>query len=241
MHKIPLLLCTALVAFACHCRAVEDFEALSKSPVWQVRYCVSIKFDSPSAASRRALERLSVDEVPQVARQAFVAYSRMFVELDRNIVGKAFARGDFDLVGADLKDRKVFESPDFWIRELNASTDASTRARAVRAIGMCGTPAHATTLSGHLGTTNSYLLIELALAFHRLGDSQRYLDALEAILALPINEAFYYQTYAIDCLLQTDPDRARGAWTRVHERFESSKDCEPGWVYSHIVQEARLP
>ncbi len=241
MRYLSFIICTAFVAICCHSEAAEDLESLSNSPVWQVRYCVAAKFDTPSEDARRVLKRLSVDDVPAVARQAFVNYSRSFVMLDRDIVKRAFSRGDFDLVGANVRDRKVFESPEFWIHELSGSSAASIRARAVRALGMCGTTAHAGKLSEYLATTNPYLLIELALAFHRLGDNLRYLEAIEAILALPLNEAFYYQTYAIDCLIQTHADRARSAWKRVHEQFERSKDSQPGWVYSHILQEARLP
>lgn len=240
MHKTRLLLYAALMVFGSQCSAV-DLDALSKSPVWQVRYCVPGELDAPSAEARRLLERLSVDEVPAVARQSFARYSRMFVDLDRTIVKQAFARGDFDLVGGFVSDRQIFESPDYWIGELNTATDASLQIRAVRAIGMCGTEVHAPKLHGHLETTNPSLLKELALAFRRLGDTQNYLAAIDAILALPLRDAFSYQTDAIDCLIQTHPDRARPEWKRVHEQFEKSEDCQPNWVYSHIVQKARLP
>ena len=240
MHKTLLLLFSALVTLCSPCFAV-DLEALSKSPLWQVRYCVSAQLDAPSAEARRLLERLSLDEVPAVAQQSFAVYSRMFVELDSKIVKQAFARGDFDLVGGFVADREAFATPDYWIRELNTVSDARLQARAVRAIGMCGTAVHASKLTEHLATANPYLLTELALAFHRLGDTQNYLAAIGAILALPLNEALSYQTYAIDCLIQTHPGRARPAWSRVHEQFGGSKDVQPNWVYSHVVQEARLP
>lgn len=219
----------------------EDLEALSKSSVWQVRYCVASKFDSPTPIARASLEQLCRDKVRQVARHAFSVYSRIFVTLDREIVRAAFSRGDFDLVGGRVKDRKVFETPNFWIHELNSSSEDSIRGRAVRAVGLCGTAANITQLSGYMDSHNPYVLIELALAFHRLGDTEKYLAALDAILALPIADAFYYQTAAIDYLLQTHPDRATPAWKRVHQRFEDSPDLQPGWVYSHIIQEDRLP
>ena len=241
MRNLLFIICTAFGALHLHAEAAEDFEALSKSPVWQVRYCVAGKFDAPGADARRVLEKLSVDEVPAVAQQAFVNYSRSFVVLDRDIVKKAFTRGDFDLVGSFVQDRKVFASPEFWIHELSGSSEADIRARSVRALGMCGSATHASKLTEYLATTNPYLLIELALAFHRLGDNQRYLGAIDTILALPLHEALYYQSYAIDCLIQTHPDRAKSAWKQVHEQFERSKEGQPGWVYSHIVQEARLP
>jgi len=219
-----------------------DLEALSKSSVWQVRYTVASKFDSPTPTARVSLERLCRDEVRQVAQHAFSTYSRTFVLLDREIVRRAFSRGDFDLVGVTVTDRKVFETPDFWIHDLGSSPDDSIRARAVRALGMCGVAANITKLSGSMGSHNPYLLIELALAFHRLGDTEKYLTALDALLALPISDAFHYQTAAIDCLLQTHPDRATPAWKRVHQRFKESPELQPGWVYSHhIIQEGRLP
>ena len=242
MHPSFLkLLCAAFALISAGTVRSEDLEALSKSSVWQVRYCVAIKFDSPTPTARASLERLCQDEVRQVAQHAFSAYSRTFVALDREIVRTAFSRGDFDLVGFTVTDRKVFETPDFWIHDLDSSPDDSIRGRAVRAIGMCGVAANIAKLSGYKGSHNSYLLIELALAFHRLGDTEKYLAALNAILALPIADAFYYQTAAIDCLLQTHPDRATPAWKRVHQQFEGSRDLQPGWVYSHIIQEGRLP
>jgi len=235
------MVCTLLALPSHQTRADEDLEALSKSPVWQVRYCIPAKYDTPDAEARRVLEKLSVDEVRAVAQQAFVRYSRTFVVLDREIVRKAFTRGDYDLVGINVPDRKVFESPEFWIQDLGHSNEPEIRARAVRAIGMCGTNENTGKLSEHLATTNPYLLIELALAFHRLGDEAQYLKAIETILALPIKEAFFYQTYAIDCLIQTHPDRAKAAWKEVHKQFERTKEGQPNWVYAHVIQESRLP
>lgn len=205
----------------------EDLETLSKSSVWQVRYCVAIKFDSPTPTARASLERLCRDEVRQVAHHAFSAYSRPFVTLDREIVRTAFSRGDFELVGVSVTDRKVFETPDFWIHNLDSSPDDRIRGRAVRAVGMCGVAANIPKLSGYMGSQNAYLLTELAMAFHRLGDTEKYLAALDAVLALPISEAFHYQTAAIDRLPQTHPDRAKTAWKRVHQRFEDSRDLQP--------------
>lgn len=241
---IPPFLRLMLAAFALSTAGEirsEDLEALSKSSIWQVRYCVATKFDSSTPTARASLERLCRDEVHRVAQHAFSAYSRTFVTLDREIIRTAFSRGDFDVVGVTVKDRKVFETPDFWIDRLDDSPEDSGRGSAVRAIGMCGTGANIAKLSGYMGSRNPYLLFELALAFHRLGDTEKYLAALDAILALPISDAFHYQTAAIDCLLQTHPDRATAAWKRVHQRFEDSRDLQPGWVYSHIIQESRLP
>ena len=241
MRTLPILLCTLLALPSHRAEAADDLEALSKSPVWQVRYCIPAKYDEPSNEARRVLERLSADEVPSVAQQAFAVYSRRFVVLDRELVKKAFNRGDFDIIGADVLDRKTFETPEFWLQDLDDSDDPTLRARAVRAIGLCGKNTDTAKLSKHLATTNPYLLIQLALAFHRLSDEAQYLKAIETILALPIKEAFFYQTYAIDCLIQTHPDRAKATWKEVHEQFGRTPDCQPGWVYAHIAQESRLP
>jgi hypothetical protein len=241
MRIRPFLLCTILAFTARHAEASDDLESLGKSPVWQVRYCIPAKYDTPSTEARRVLERLSTDEVPAVAQQAFVSYSRTFVVLDREIVKKAFARGDFDIIGADVLDREFFETPEFWLHDLDQPSAPDIRARAVRALGMCGTNAHTANLSGHLTTTNPYLLIELALAFHRLGDEAQYLKAIETILALPIKDTLSHQTDAIDCLIQTHPEGAKAAWKAVHEKFELTGEGQPEWVYAHIAQEARLP
>lgn len=218
----------------------EAFESLSRSPVWQVRYCIAGKLDSTGPVSREILERLAADRVPQVARQAFEQYSRRFVALDDALVQAAFSRGDFDLLGADVTDRKVFQTPEFWINDLKATLDPAIQARGIRALGMCGTQAHVGFLSEYAKTDNPYLLIQLALAFHRLGDSGKYLAALDSILRLPIRDALHYQTYAIDCLIQTHPERARSAWGSVHKQFEDTPEIQPNWVYAHIVQEAGL-
>lgn len=241
MRILPFLLCT-LLAFSCHhAQAAAELETLSKSPVWQVRYSVALKYDEASDEARRVLETLSIDEERSVARQAFAAYSRIFVVLDREIVKKSFARGDFDLVGVSVQDRKIFENPEFWIHQLDSSDNPTLRARAIRVLGMCGKNADASKLSGHLNSTNSHLLIELALAFHRLGDEKQYSKAIETILALPFKESLSYQTYAIDCLIQTHPDRAQAAWMEVQKQFQRTKEGQPNWVYAHITQEARLP
>lgn len=240
MYQFQVLSCLLSAILVSRCACADDLASLSNSPVWQVRYCVAGKFDSPDPISRKILERLAADQAPQVARNAFANYSRIFVELDDELVTAAFGRGDFDLVGARITDRGAFQTPEFWTHELKTTTDPTIRARAVRAIGMCGTQAHVGLLSEYTKTDNPYLLIQLALAFHRLGGTQEYVETLGSILKLPIRDTLYYQTYAIDCLLQTQPDRARLAWRCVHKQFEGTKDIQPNWVYLHIVQEARL-
>ena len=242
MRLVQTLIGIALTTCGgCLTLGAEDFEKLSSSPVWQVRYCVSGKLTSADTASRGILERLAMDETSQVARQAFAHYSRRFVKLSDPLVEAAFARGDFDLVGVNVPDRKVFETPEFWIADLKNAAAPDNQARSARAIGMCGTRAHIEVLSEYTDTTNPYLLIELALAFHRLGDTEKYLATLDSMLALPIRDAFYYQSYAIDCLIQTHPQSARTKWKQVHEQFEKEEELQPNWVYAHIVQENRLP
>ena len=236
-HVRSSLLIAILIS---RCACADDLASLSNSSIWQVRYCVAGKFESPDPISRKVLERLAADQAPQVARHAFANYSRIFVELDDELVRAAFDRGDFDLVGGRVTDRGVFQTPEFWTHELKETTDPTIRARAVRAIGMCGTQDHVGLLSEYTKTDNPYLLIQLALAFHRLGATQEYVETLGSILKLPIRDTLYYQTHAIDCLIQTHPDRARLAWGRVHEQFEGTQDIQPNWVFLHIVQEVRL-
>jgi hypothetical protein len=218
----------------------QDFEVLSKSPIWQVRACVPEALDPKAPGSRAILERLCRDQ--QAAYNAFLVYSRSFVVLERDIVKAAFARGDFDLVGVNLVNGRVaFESPDFWAADLEHASHDGSRARAVRALGMCGGAAEVATLSAHAKTRNPELLFELAVAFHRLGHTEKYLAALDSLLALPIAEAFPYQNQAIDCLLETHPARAKPVWKQVHEQFQKTPGLQPGWIYTHVVQERRLP
>ena len=68
----------------------QDLEALSTSPIWQVRYCVSAEFKIPNAQARRLLEQLAADANPGVGRSAFSHYSRLFINVDPKIVRKAF-------------------------------------------------------------------------------------------------------------------------------------------------------
>lgn len=239
--SIFLLLGAALPLLVIGNARSEDLVALSKSSIWQVRYCTATKFDAPTAQARECLERLCRDEMRQIAQHTFSIYSLTFVVLDRELVRTAFSRGDFDLVGVDVKDRKAFETPEFWVNRLENAPDDSSRADAIRRIGLCGTAANFAKLSEFSGSPSPYLLLELSLAFHRLGDTEKYLTTLDTLLALPISRAFYYQTAAIDCLIQTHPDRARQAWKRVHQQFEKNQNLQPAWVYSHILQESRLP
>jgi hypothetical protein len=165
----------------------------------------------------------------------------VFVDLDNDTVRRAFERGDFDLVGSVVSDPKVFRTPEFWLNELAQPTDDSTKARAVRAIGLCGDATILSKLSGLAGSTNPYLLAELAAASRRLGNDERYLAALEAVLTLPLKDNIYYQTFAVDCLLQTHPARAKSAWDQINKGLASLPDFQPNWVYAHVLQRERLP
>jgi hypothetical protein len=218
-----------------------DLEALSRSPVWQVRYCIPVEIDYASPTAKTVLERLCADQLPRVASHAFAAYSRYFVALDAALVRSAFARGDFCLAGITVTDAKVFQSASFWLGDLERATEDSLRARAVRAIGLCGSEVELPKLREYLHSRNPYLLTELALALHRLGDTNGYLTAVDSVLGLPVADSLSYQTMAIDCLLQTHPERTRKAWDAIHKQTEATKDIQPGWVFGHIVQEERLP
>ena len=217
-----------------------DLEALSRSPVWQVRYCIPVEIAYATPTAKIVLERLCADQLPRVASHAFAAYSRYFVALDAGLVRSAFARGDFCLEGITVTDVKVFQSASFWLGDLERATEDRLRARAVRAIGLCGSEAELPRLREHLPSRNPYLLTELALALHRLGDTKGYLTALDSVLGLPAADALSYQTMAIDYLLQTHPERTRKAWDTIHKQTEAAKDLQPGWVFDHIVQEQRL-
>lgn len=219
----------------------ENIVVLSKSPVWQVRYCVAIRFDSPTTEAREALERLCRDEVPQVRFHAFSAYSRLFVNLEPDIVKNAFVSGHFDVSGVTVTSRKIFETAEYWIHELKSSTNDTTRARAVEALGLCGTAADIGNLPMVSSSRNAHLLMELAVASKRLGNQEVYLQAINTVLAQPVSQSLHYQIKAIDCLIQTHPEQARSVWEDVHRRFKEAKDVQPGWVYSHVVQGERLP
>lgn len=187
------------------------------------------------------LEQLSNDADPRVGGQAFAVYSRLFVDLDKNIVRGAFERGNLDLIGIHVLDRAEFQSPEFWRLELGRTTGDALKARAVRALGLCGDRTDVQALAGLMRSDNPYLLAELAVASYRLGDQEQYLTTLERLLALPMKENIYYQTFAVDCLLQTNPDKARPAWERIHKALTETPDVQPNWVYAHVLQGSRLP
>jgi hypothetical protein len=176
-----------------------------------------------------------------VANQAFAHYSSLFLDLDRQLVLAAFRRGDFDIEGFKLADRKVFETPGFWVANLKEKGATDLQARDVRALGMCGSHEHVPWLLKYQNSDNPYLLHELAKALHRLGDEAAYLNVIESLLRLPPASAVVYQTLAIDCLLQTHPTQARKHWDKLHADIVALPDLQPNWMCSHVLQEKRLP
>lgn len=219
----------------------KDLDALSRSSIWQVRYCIPTEFDVPSALARAVLERLSADEVKGVARQAFEVYSRDFVALDRGLIDQAFERGDFNRAAVGFIDNTSFGTSAYWIGELEKAAEDSDRGVAVRAIGLCGNQGDVGKIWEFNESTNSYFLMELALACYRLGDTDRYRKVIDRILELPISENLFYQNKAVECLIQTHPEQARNAWKKLRERSEAIENIQAGWMYAHILQEERLP
>ncbi len=220
--------------------SAHDLEAEASSPVWQVRYCVTGKFGVADATTRRLLEKLCMDSQTGVAKRAFATYTQLFVRLDHQLVQAAFRRGDFDIEGFNLADRKVFETPSFWAWRLKDAEAPELQARAVRALGMCGTQEHVPLLHEYQKSDNPYLLHELAKALHRLGDEAGYLSVIESLLRLPPASAVHYQTLAIDCLIQMHPAQARKHWDKLHAAIASLPDLQPNWMCSHVLQEKRL-
>jgi hypothetical protein len=106
---------------------------------------------------------------------------------------------------------------------------------------MCGTQEHVPLLLEYQKSDNPDLLYELAKALHRLGDEAGYLNVIESLLRLPPASAVYYQTLAIDCLLQTHPTQAREHWNKLHAAISALPDLQPNWMCAHILKENRLP
>lgn len=238
--KFPrLLFSTLLLLSTPPAPAAERLEERSRSPIWQVRYCVPFDCEAPTPENRKVLERLSVDPHRGVAQQAFGLYQGVFVDLDSGVVRQAFERGDFDLVGAKVAGPQVFRTPAFWVEQLSAGQDQLT-ARALHALGLLGDKSVLAQLPAPKGA-NPYHLAELALACHRLGDDAKYLAALEKILELPVEKNMYYQNQAVEFLLQTHPARARVAWERVEQALKAFPDLQPNWVNAHYMQQGRLP
>lgn len=221
--------------------SAHDLEAEASSPVWQVRYCLLNRFEGADATTRRLLEKLCTDSHRSVANQAFAHYSGLFVRLDHQLVKAAFRRGDFNIDGVNLDDRYAFEKPDFWVSDLKAKDLPDIQARAIRALGMCGNQEHVPLLLKYQNSDTPYLLHELAIALHRLGDEAGYLSVIESLLRLPPASAVSYQTRAIDCLIQTHPAKARDQWNKLHAAIASLPDLQPNWMCSHVLQEQRLP
>jgi HEAT repeat protein len=221
--------------------SAHDLEAEASSPVWQVRYCVLNRFEVADATARRLLEKLCTDSHLGVANQAFAHYSSLFVSLDHQLVKAAFRRGDFNIDGVNVDDRYAFGQPSFWVEDLKETGAPDIQARAIRALGMCGTQEHVPLLLEYQKSDNPDLLYELAKALHRLGDEAGYLNVIESLLRLPPASAVYYQTLAIDCLLQTHPTQAREHWNKLHAAISALPDLQPNWMCAHILKENRLP
>ncbi|MBB5030577.1 HEAT repeat domain-containing protein [Prosthecobacter vanneervenii] len=221
--------------------SAHDLERDASSSIWQVRYCLTGRFAVADSTARRLLEKLSLDSHSGVASQAFAHYSGLFLDLDQQVVLAAFRRGEFDLVGINMKDRKAFETPGFWALNLRRVEAPDLQARAIRALGLCGSQENLSLLQEYRNSDNPYLLHELAKALHRLGDEAGYLNVIEAILRLPPASAVHYQTLAIDCLIQSHPAKARESWNKLHAAIASMPDLQPNWMCGHIFQEERLP
>jgi len=238
--KIAFMFFVSMSILTCSLALAENFDKLITSPIWQVRYGVLGKFNEATPDARKALEKLSNDSNQRVASQAFACYSSLFVELDKKLSMVAFHRGDFGENRTRLGNRTLLEAVDDWTKDLG-SIEPTFQARAARAIGICGSKKSNEELAKYVDSENAYLLMQLALAFHRLGDTESYLARINAIMDLPIGDAFYYKTLAINYLIQTHPERSRAEWNRVHKEFKESPDFQSNWVYAHITQEARLP
>jgi hypothetical protein len=232
---LALVLCAPLAS-----AGREHIEALSRSDKWQVRYCVPAELDEPTPLARVTLERLARDSEARVARQAFTVYVGLFVDVDFAIARVAFERGDFDQPGVQVSEPKVFRSADYWREVLRRSADDAEKATAVRALGLLRDTVSVTEISA-IQSKNPYFLIERAVALHRLGSEDGYLETISAILDLSARDAVYYQTSAIDCLLQTHPQQARPAWERVEASIVDMSDLQPNWVYRHAIRKTRLP
>ncbi len=238
--KILQAIALVLTLIGSHVSA-HDLEAEASSPVWQVRYCLTARFEVADATARRLLEKLCTDSHRGVANQAFVHYSSLFVSLDHQLVKAAFRRGDFNLDGVEVNDLYAFEKPGFWVSDLKAKDLPDIQARAIRALGMCGTQEHVPLLLEYQKSDNPELLYELAKALNRLGDEAGYLSVIESLLRLPTASAMCDQTLAIDCLIQTHPAKARDQWNKLHAAIVALPDLQPNWMCDHILQEQRLP
>ncbi|MCX6873571.1 MAG: hypothetical protein NTW21_07155 [Verrucomicrobia bacterium] len=218
-----------------------DIEKLGRSEVWQVRYCVNNMYPTRPREKKATMERLSVDTNARVAQQAFVLYSRTIVDIDKDIVRKALDRGDWDPPEYAGVDPKMFRTSKYWLDELGRREDAAAKAGAIAMLGLLGDANVLTAVTALPPSSNPFYLAEVALAYRRLGSNPQYLATLEQILALPVKDNLYYQTIAIDYLLQTHPDRARQAWETINLEIAKVPDLQANWVYGHVLQREQLP
>ena len=56
-----------------------------------------------------------------------------------------------------------------------------------------------------------------------------------------MKDNLYYQTIAIDYLLQTHPDRAKPAWEKINLEIAKFPNLQANWVYGHVLQREQLP
>ena len=191
--------------------------------------------------ARTTLERLARDSDVRVANQAFAVYESLFFDVDFVLAQKAFQRGDFDRVGHGvIGDLQVFRNSTYWRRVFHTTADDAERATAVRALGLLQDKTMLTEFAAW-STKQPYLLAQLAVALWRLGNEEAYLAKITALLELPVHTALYYQTFAIDCLFQTHPHRARSGREEIDKLVQEIPDLQPNWVYAHSVRELRLP
>jgi|GEM_PF-2678219 len=219
----------------------DDLEWRASSPVWQVRYCLTETFAVTDATSRRLLEKLCRDPHPEVARAAFWHYENLFIDLDHELVHAAFQKSYFDLLGFNVSNRNIFESPAFWASQLRTEDPSDLQIRAIRALGLCGTRENAKQLLEYRGSDHPGMLLVLAMALHRLGDDASYLSVIDSILSPPSAKAVSHQTSAINFLIQTHPALAREQWNKLHTTITAQPDMDPYAINRHTLQERRLP
>jgi len=146
-----------------------DIEKLSRSEVWQVRYCVNSMYPVRPSEAKPIMERLSVDPNARVAQQALVRSSRTIVDIDKDIVGKALARVTLDPPEKAGVDPKVSRTTNYWLAELGRRENEPAKAGAIAMLGLLGDASVLPALTALPPSGNPFYLAELALAYRRLG------------------------------------------------------------------------
>ncbi|MCF7730655.1 MAG: hypothetical protein K9N23_03165 [Akkermansiaceae bacterium] len=229
---IPHLLA---IGFSAATLGAYDLDQLSRSEVWQVRYCVNNRYPVRLCEAKPIMERLLDDPNARVAQQALVHYSRMIVDIDKDIVGNALARVSLDPPDKAEVDPEVSSTTKYWLDELGRRENDPAKAAPISMLGLLGDASVLPALTALPPSGNPYYLANLALAYRRLGSTPQYLATLEKILALPVKDNLYYQTIAIDYLLQTHPDRAKPAWEKINLAIDKFP-IQANWVYGHVLQ-----